>query len=59
MADIKKRLVFYRRTSVPSLPASMPSFTWQELGKLEQAFTRLYEELDARMKVIEQKLGIT
>ena len=57
MADSKK-LVFYRRTSAPTIPASMPNFTWQELGKIEQAFTRLYAELDSRLKAIEVKLGI-
>ena len=58
MADSKKRLVFYRRSSVPTVPTSMPTFTWQELGKIEQAFNRLYTEIDARLKAIEVKLGI-
>ena len=58
MADSKKKLVFYRRSSVPTVPTSMPAFTWQELGKIEQALNRLYTEIDARLKVIEAKLGI-
>lgn len=61
MADTDKkklRRVVYKRTSVPTIPSSMPSYTWTELGKVEEAFTRLYTELDSRLKVIEDKLGI-
>lgn len=57
MADSEKKLVFYRRSSVPTVPTSMPAFTWQELGKIEQAFNRLYTEIDTRLKAIEGKLG--
>ena len=58
MADSKKKLVFYRRSSAPAVPTSMPAFTWQELGKIEQALNRLYTEIDTRLKAIEVKLGI-
>lgn len=54
----KLRRVVYKRASAPTIPSSMPSYTWIELGKVEQAFTRLYTELDSRLKVIEDRLGI-
>lgn len=58
MADSKKRRVIYRRSSSPTLPASMPSYVWSELGKIETAFNKLYAELDERLKTMEAKLGI-